>query len=221
VLPARARRRDRRARARRRARVRARGGGTAHELRVRGPNVTPGTWRAGGGVDPVPLDELGFYPMGDAGVLAEPDEPARGVVFDGRLTENFKLSSGTWVRVGELRIALVAACSPRLADAVIAGHDRDQVGALVFPPPARSSTTRSAPRCAPASPPSPPWPPAARAAARPPAHPRRAAEHRRRRDHRQGLPEPARDPRPPRRRRRAPVRRRSRRDRPRVIRSGL
>jgi feruloyl-CoA synthase len=110
-------------------------GGAAHELRVRGPNVTPGTWRAGGGVDPVPLDELGFYPMGDAGVLADPDDPARGVVFDGRITESFKLSSGTWVRVGELRIALLAACSPRLADAVITGHDRDEVGALVFPAP--------------------------------------------------------------------------------------
>ena len=110
-------------------------GGTAHELRVRGPNVTPGTWRAGGGVDPIPLDELGFYPMGDAGLLADPDDPARGVVFDGRITENFKLSTATWVRVGELRIALLAACSPRLADAVITGHDRDEVGALVFPAP--------------------------------------------------------------------------------------
>src|SRR5262249_60361809 len=78
---------------------------------------------------------LGFYPMGDAGVLADPEEPARGVVFDGRITENFKLSTATWVRVGELRIALLAACSPRLADAVITGHDRDEVGALVFPAP--------------------------------------------------------------------------------------
>jgi feruloyl-CoA synthase len=109
--------------------------GDAHELRVHGPNVTPGTWRAGGGIDPVPLDELGFYPMGDAGVLADPGDPARGVVFDGRITENFKLSTATWVRVGELRIALLAACSPRLADAVITGHDRDEVGALVFPAP--------------------------------------------------------------------------------------
>src|SRR5205085_411624 len=75
------------------------------------------------------------YAMGDAGKLADPDDPARGVVFDGRLTENFKLSSATWVRVGELRIALVAACSPRISDAVITGHDRDEVGALVFPAP--------------------------------------------------------------------------------------
>jgi len=110
-------------------------GGDAHELRVRGPSVTPGTWRAGGGIDPVPLDELGFYAMGDAGVLADPEEPARGVVFDGRITENFKLATGSWVRVGELRIALLAACSPRLADAVLTGHDRDEVGALVFPAP--------------------------------------------------------------------------------------
>ena len=109
--------------------------GDAHELRVRGPNVTPGTWRAGGGVEPIALDELGFYAMGDAGKLADPDDPAHGVVFDGRITENFKLSTATWVRVGELRIALCAACSPRISDAVITGHDRDEVGALVFPAP--------------------------------------------------------------------------------------
>ncbi|HWU89937.1 MAG TPA: hypothetical protein VN253_21895, partial [Kofleriaceae bacterium] len=109
--------------------------GDAHELRVRGPNVTPGTWRAGGSIDPIALDELGFYAMGDAGTLADPAEPARGVVFDGRISENFKLSTATWVRVGELRIALVAACSPRIADAVITGHDRDEIGALVFPAP--------------------------------------------------------------------------------------
>lgn len=106
--------------------------GDAHELRVRGPSVAPGLWRAGGGTEPLPLDELGFYAMGDAGALADPADPARGVVFDGRITENFKLSTATWVRVGALRIALLAACSPRLADAVITGHDRDEVGALAF-----------------------------------------------------------------------------------------
>ena len=105
------------------------------EMRVRGPSVTPGYWRAGGGVEPVPRDELGFYPMGDAGRLADDAHPERGVVFDGRTAENFKLASGTWVHVGELRIALVAACSPLVADAVIAGHDRDDVGALIFPAP--------------------------------------------------------------------------------------
>jgi feruloyl-CoA synthase len=105
------------------------------EMRVRGASVTPGYWRAGGGVEPAARDELGFYPMGDAGVLADDAAPERGVVFDGRVAENFKLASGTWVHVGALRIALIAACSPVVSDAVIAGHDRDDVGALIFPAP--------------------------------------------------------------------------------------
>ena len=102
------------------------------EMRVRGASVTPGYWIAGGGLEPAPADELGFYPMGDAGRLADDSAPERGVVFDGRTAENFKLASGTWVHVGELRIALVAACSPLVADAVITGHDRDEIGALLF-----------------------------------------------------------------------------------------
>jgi feruloyl-CoA synthase len=110
------------------------------ELRVRGPSVTPGYWRKGGGIDPAPTDELGFYPMGDAGKLADPDAPEQGLVFDGRLAENFKLGSGTWVHVGELRIALLAACSPLLADAVITGHDRVDVGALLFLAPGRAAS---------------------------------------------------------------------------------
>lgn len=102
------------------------------EMRVRGPNVSPGYWRAGGGCDPLPRDELGFFAMGDAGRLCDETAPEQGVLFDGRTAENFKLSSGTWVRVGELRIALIAACAPLVADVVLAGHDRDEVGALLF-----------------------------------------------------------------------------------------
>jgi feruloyl-CoA synthase len=102
------------------------------EMRVRGPNVAPGYLLPGGAVEPLPLDEDGFYPMGDGGVLADPDDPLAGVVFDGRTSENFKLATGTWVHVGAVRVALVSACSPHLADAVIAGHDRDEIGALVF-----------------------------------------------------------------------------------------
>jgi feruloyl-CoA synthase len=109
-----------------------------HELRVTGPSVTPGYWIAGGEVEPVPRDELGFYPMGDAGRLAEPDAPEQGVMFDGRTAENFKLASGTWVHVGELRMALIAACSPLVTDAVITGHDRWEIGALVWPAPSRT-----------------------------------------------------------------------------------
>jgi feruloyl-CoA synthase len=97
------------------------------EMRVKGPSVAPGYVRAGGGIEPLPLDELGFYPMGDAG-SAGPD----GVVFEGRTSENFKLASGTWVHVGPVRLAMIAACSPHIADAVICGHDRAELGALVF-----------------------------------------------------------------------------------------
>jgi feruloyl-CoA synthase len=71
--------------------------------------------------------------MGDAGRLDDEAEPAKGVVFDGRTAENFKLTSGTWVHVGELRIAVVGACAPLVQDAVLTGHDRDEIGLLVFP----------------------------------------------------------------------------------------
>ncbi|HEX6836630.1 MAG TPA: feruloyl-CoA synthase, partial [Polyangia bacterium] len=106
--------------------------GGRHELRVRGPNVTPGYWERGGGVRPLALDDEGYLPMGDAGKLADAAEPARGVVFDGRLAENFKLSSGTWVAVGALRVGCVAACDPLVSDAVVAGHDRDYVALILF-----------------------------------------------------------------------------------------
>ncbi|MCA9493808.1 MAG: AMP-binding protein [Myxococcales bacterium] len=106
------------------------------ELRVRGPNLSPGTWEPGGAVAPLALDEHGFLPTGDAGRLADEDDPAQGVVFAGRISENFKLSSGTWVNVGQVRLALVDACAPLLLDAVIAGHDRASLGALLFLSPA-------------------------------------------------------------------------------------
>src|SRR5262249_1335635 len=102
------------------------------ELRVRGPNVTPGAWQRGGGVEPAALDDEGFLPTGDAGRLEDPAHPDKGVVFDGRLAENFKLSSGTWVAVGELRVRAIAACAPLVADAVVTGQDRDAVGLLLF-----------------------------------------------------------------------------------------
>jgi feruloyl-CoA synthase len=105
------------------------------ELRVRGPNVTPGYWQRGGGVEPLALDGLGFFATGDAGRLEDPARPAAGLVFDGRLSENFKLSSGTWVSVGELRIRVIAACAPHVADAVVCGHDRDAIGLLIFAAP--------------------------------------------------------------------------------------
>ena len=115
--------------------VPAGGGGDKLEMRVKGPNVSPGYWRAGGSIEPSARDEDGFYPMGDAGRLADDAAPERGVVFDGRTAENFKLSTGTWVHVGELRIAVVGACAPLLQDAVVTGHDRDAIGLLLFASP--------------------------------------------------------------------------------------
>jgi feruloyl-CoA synthase len=105
------------------------------ELRVKGPNVTPGYWRhpeLTAGL----FDEDGFLKTGDAGKLADPRDPARGILFDGRLAENFKLTSGTWVHVGELRLEVIAAGSPVVQDVVVTGHDREEVGLLVFPNPA-------------------------------------------------------------------------------------
>ncbi len=105
--------------------------GAKTELRVRGPNVTPGYWR-GEAATAAALDEEGFWRMGDAGKLADPDDPELGLAFDGRTAENFKLDSGTWVHVGELRLAVIAAAAPLIQDAVVAGHDRAEIGLMVF-----------------------------------------------------------------------------------------
>jgi feruloyl-CoA synthase len=105
------------------------------ELRVKGANVTPGYWTRGGGIEPVRLDADGFLPTGDAGRFVDEGRPEAGVLFAGRISENFKLSSGTWVSVGALRLKLVEACTPHLADAVIAGHDRESLAALLMPSP--------------------------------------------------------------------------------------
>jgi feruloyl-CoA synthase len=101
------------------------------EVRVRGPNVTPGYYRRPD-LTSSAFDEEGFYRIGDAVKLADPREPAKGIVFDGRVAEDFKLSTGTWVNVGMVRVKLIAAADPIVQDAVITGHDRAEVGALVF-----------------------------------------------------------------------------------------
>src|SRR5262249_2722934 len=107
------------------------------ELRVRGPNVTPGYFgRPSGGM----FDNAGLLPTGDAGRWVAPGGPARGLLFAGRLAENFKLTSGTWVHVGELRVAAIAAGAPVVQDAVVTGHDREEVGLLVFASPAGCRT---------------------------------------------------------------------------------
>lgn len=102
------------------------------EVRFAGPNVSPGYYR-----DPertaAAFDEEGYFRIGDAGRFLDPGDPSQGVLFDGRVAENFKLSTGTWVTVGELRLAVVSAAAPVLQDAVITGHDRNAVGLLGFP----------------------------------------------------------------------------------------
>jgi feruloyl-CoA synthase len=106
------------------------------ELRVAGPNVTPGYWQRGGTIEPAPRDDDGFLATGDAARLVDDDDPDKGIAFVGRISENFKLSSGTWVNVAAVRLGLVEACTPWLLDAVICGHDRESLGALLFPTPA-------------------------------------------------------------------------------------
>jgi feruloyl-CoA synthase len=102
------------------------------ELRVRGPNVTPGYWRAPD-LTRAAFDEDGFFKMGDAGKLADPAAPARGILFDGRIAENFKLVSGTWVDVNRIRLAAIAALHPLARDIVVCGHGSDIIALLIFP----------------------------------------------------------------------------------------
>jgi feruloyl-CoA synthase len=106
--------------------------GGRHELRVRGGNVMAGYWRQPEATAAA-FDEEGFYCMGDAGRLADPANPAAGLQFDGRIAENFKLGSGTWVIVATLRQAVIAACGGLVADAAVAGHGGDAIGLLIFP----------------------------------------------------------------------------------------
>jgi len=106
--------------------------GSKLEVRVKGPTVTSGYLG-----DPektaAAFDEEGFYKLGDAAKFIDENDPAQGLVFDGRVTEDFKLDSGTWVSVGTLRPELVAACTPWILDAVVAGQDKPFIGLLVWP----------------------------------------------------------------------------------------
>jgi len=104
------------------------------EARFRGPAITPGYWRQPE-LTRAAFDEEGYFRTGDAMRFADPRDPAQGLEFDGRIAEDFKLTTGTWVSVGALRARIVAAGSPWVQDAVIAGHDRDDVCALVIPRP--------------------------------------------------------------------------------------
>jgi feruloyl-CoA synthase len=102
------------------------------EVRVRGPNVTPGYWKARE-LTAQAFDTDGFYLIGDAVTFADPDRSELGLFFDGRVAEDFKLNSGTWVSVGTLRVTAIAALSPLAQDIVVSGHGGDHVRFLVFP----------------------------------------------------------------------------------------
>jgi len=102
------------------------------EARVRGPNVTPGYWQRAD-LTAACFDEEGFFKTGDAVAFVDAARPELGLLFDGRLGEDFKLSSATWVRVGALRLRAIAALAPVALDVVVTGHDRDAVGLLVVP----------------------------------------------------------------------------------------
>ena len=105
-----------------------------YEARVKGPNITPGYWRQPE-LTAQAFDEEGWYRLGDAFGLADPADPAQGLLFRGRVAEDFKLATGTWVHVGPLRAQLLEGLAPLARDVVIAGAGRDAVAALVFPDP--------------------------------------------------------------------------------------
>jgi feruloyl-CoA synthase len=102
------------------------------ETRMKGPNITPGYWRAPA-LTAAAFDEEGFYKIGDALKFVDADEPAKGLLFDGRIAEDFKLATGTWVSVGPLRMTFITQCAPLVRDVVLAGPDRDEVAALIIP----------------------------------------------------------------------------------------
>jgi feruloyl-CoA synthase len=106
--------------------------GSKLEARVAGPQVTPGYWRRSD-LDGRHFDAEGYYCSGDAFCFANPDHAVEGLVFDGRLSEDFKLTTGTWVSVGSLRLRAVTALAPLAQDVAVTGHDRDEVGLLIFP----------------------------------------------------------------------------------------
>jgi feruloyl-CoA synthase len=101
------------------------------ELRVKGDHIFPG-YRDNEQATRTAFDEDGYYLMGDAGYLKDENDAKQGVVFNGRVAEDFKLTSGTWVSVGNLRVHVVSALAPYVLDAVITGHDRSEVGVLLF-----------------------------------------------------------------------------------------
>lgn len=106
--------------------------GSKYELRLRGINVTPGYFDQPELTKKM-FDEEGFYCIGDAGVFVDPDDPTAGIIFAGRVVEDFKLTTGTFVHVGSLRTDVIAAATPVVHDALVAGQDRPFIGLLAWP----------------------------------------------------------------------------------------
>jgi feruloyl-CoA synthase len=102
-----------------------------YEARLKGPNITPGYWRQPE-LTAAAFDEEGYYRLGDAFVFADPDRPERGLLFRGRIAEDFKLATGTWVHVGPLRARFIEHFAPLVRDVVFAGEGRSELGALIF-----------------------------------------------------------------------------------------
>jgi feruloyl-CoA synthase len=105
--------------------------GQKFEARVRGPNIMPGYWRQPDATKSS-FDDEGWYRMGDAVRFIDADDPQKGLLFDGRLNEDFKLSTGTWVSVGPLKTKFILHFAPYVRDIVVVGLDRDEVGALIL-----------------------------------------------------------------------------------------
>lgn len=114
------------------------------EARLKGPNITPGYWRSPESTAAA-FDEEGFYRLGDAFRFADPADASKGFYFDGRVAENFKLTTGTWVNAGALRTQLIDALGGLARDAVITGLDRNFIGALVVPSMAECRAIAGAP----------------------------------------------------------------------------
>jgi feruloyl-CoA synthase len=103
-----------------------------YEARLRGPSIMPGYWREPK-LTAEAFDGEGFYKLGDALRFADLAAPEKGLLFEGRIAEDFKLATGTWVGVGPLRVAFIAHCAPYVKDVVIAGADRGVIAVLIFP----------------------------------------------------------------------------------------
>ncbi|KXU82214.1 feruloyl-CoA synthase [Paraburkholderia monticola] len=108
------------------------GGDGRYEIRMRGANVFGG-YIGNSTLTAAAFDDEGYFRLGDAVRLANPDDPAQGLLFAGRVVEDFKLMNGTWVRTGAVRLGLLDQCAPLISDAVICGHDHDYLAALAWP----------------------------------------------------------------------------------------